>query len=46
MLPLVHEIAATLLIPCITSFLLVTFADSGGMPERPCVLTGTPESIE
>lgn len=29
--------------PCCS---LVSFADSGGMPERPCVLTGPPESIE
>lgn len=43
---MVTEIAATFLIPCITSFLPVSFADSGGMPERPCVLTGTPENIE
>lgn len=34
------------LIPSIKGFLLVSFADSGGMPERPCVLTGMPESIE
>lgn len=30
----------------LTPVVLVYFADSGGMPERPCVLTGPPESIE